>query len=338
MCSVRKLQLCDELDRSSCGNVLFNGYLPPPGNLRTGRAERLSPNRFPGIRLNLWRNDARRGKKLSLLSPTTKCNVIIHRQLFILKRNSHSGTLIPPPPLAHRTLTARYRYARKSATQCVSVTTHCRFDCIGFGGRGPPGGGRACRLPLCVGSAPGQAPQPSQRGRLPVRGGSGGARREGPGATQQHHAAQPGQLGHADQGGGEGARRWGGGPPRFGRSKNKCRVARLLLWMSRAGPSSDPGLVRIICGHHNWIAVAYSHFVACYRCANLTASGFRHWMHFFFFSLPCLNCQLLSDTCGRFRAFGRTVTHVDHFRFGDTARVCERRFQYYDPAQVAAWN
>ncbi|KAI4790972.1 hypothetical protein KUCAC02_034282, partial [Chaenocephalus aceratus] len=26
----RKLQLCDELDRSSCGNVLFNGYLPPP--------------------------------------------------------------------------------------------------------------------------------------------------------------------------------------------------------------------------------------------------------------------------------------------------------------------
>lgn len=27
---VRKLQLCDELDRSSCGNVLFNGYLPPP--------------------------------------------------------------------------------------------------------------------------------------------------------------------------------------------------------------------------------------------------------------------------------------------------------------------
>ncbi|KAG5269614.1 hypothetical protein AALO_G00204020 [Alosa alosa] len=27
---VRKLQLCDELDRSSCGTVLFNGYLPPP--------------------------------------------------------------------------------------------------------------------------------------------------------------------------------------------------------------------------------------------------------------------------------------------------------------------
>ncbi|XP_054855036.1 SH3KBP1-binding protein 1 isoform X2 [Eublepharis macularius] len=27
---VRRLQLCCELERSSCGNVLFNGYLPPP--------------------------------------------------------------------------------------------------------------------------------------------------------------------------------------------------------------------------------------------------------------------------------------------------------------------
>uniref|UniRef100_A0A8C5DYD2 BTB/POZ domain-containing protein KCTD3 n=1 Tax=Gouania willdenowi TaxID=441366 RepID=A0A8C5DYD2_GOUWI len=34
---VRKLQLCDELDRSSCGNVLFNGYLPPPVDDRSGR-------------------------------------------------------------------------------------------------------------------------------------------------------------------------------------------------------------------------------------------------------------------------------------------------------------
>lgn len=32
---VRRLQLREELDRSSCGNVLFNGYLPPPGGCRT---------------------------------------------------------------------------------------------------------------------------------------------------------------------------------------------------------------------------------------------------------------------------------------------------------------
>lgn len=29
--SVRRLLLCEELERSSCGSVLFHGYLPPPG-------------------------------------------------------------------------------------------------------------------------------------------------------------------------------------------------------------------------------------------------------------------------------------------------------------------
>lgn len=28
---VRRLFLCEELERSSCGSVLFHGYLPPPG-------------------------------------------------------------------------------------------------------------------------------------------------------------------------------------------------------------------------------------------------------------------------------------------------------------------
>ncbi|XP_006627705.1 SH3KBP1-binding protein 1 [Lepisosteus oculatus] len=31
------------------------------------------------------------------------------------------------------------------------------------------------------------------------------------------------------------------------------------------GQSVDPGMVRIVCGHHNWIAVAYAQFVVCYR-------------------------------------------------------------------------
>lgn len=29
--TVRRLLLCEELERSSCGSVLFHGYLPPPG-------------------------------------------------------------------------------------------------------------------------------------------------------------------------------------------------------------------------------------------------------------------------------------------------------------------
>uniref|UniRef100_A0A8C1FPS9 Potassium channel tetramerization domain containing 3 n=2 Tax=Cyprinus carpio TaxID=7962 RepID=A0A8C1FPS9_CYPCA len=31
---VRRLLLCEELERSSCGSVLFHGYLPPPGRVR----------------------------------------------------------------------------------------------------------------------------------------------------------------------------------------------------------------------------------------------------------------------------------------------------------------
>uniref|UniRef100_A0A452GN35 Potassium channel tetramerisation-type BTB domain-containing protein n=1 Tax=Gopherus agassizii TaxID=38772 RepID=A0A452GN35_9SAUR len=31
------------------------------------------------------------------------------------------------------------------------------------------------------------------------------------------------------------------------------------------GITPDPGMVRIVCGHHNWIAVAYAQFLVCYR-------------------------------------------------------------------------
>ncbi|XP_066494701.1 SH3KBP1-binding protein 1 [Tiliqua scincoides] len=32
-----------------------------------------------------------------------------------------------------------------------------------------------------------------------------------------------------------------------------------------AGAVNDPGMVRLVCGHHNWIAVAYAQFLVCYR-------------------------------------------------------------------------
>uniref|UniRef100_A0A671MQV8 BTB/POZ domain-containing protein KCTD3-like n=1 Tax=Sinocyclocheilus anshuiensis TaxID=1608454 RepID=A0A671MQV8_9TELE len=41
---VRRLLLCEELERSSCGSVLFHGYLPPPGRLR----ERSGPSGAEG--------------------------------------------------------------------------------------------------------------------------------------------------------------------------------------------------------------------------------------------------------------------------------------------------
>ncbi|XP_030621774.1 SH3KBP1-binding protein 1 [Chanos chanos] len=119
---VRKLQLCDELDRSSCGTVLFNGYLPPPV--------------YP-----------------------------------VKRRNRHSV----------------------AGSQFM--------------------GGRAGAME-----------------RAPVR----------------RSNTMPPNLGNAGI---------------LGRSAVDERAP---------GQSLDPGMVRIICGHHNWIAVAYTQFVVCYRVKEST--------------------------------------------------------------------
>ncbi|CAK6979724.1 SH3KBP1-binding protein 1 [Scomber scombrus] len=118
---VRKLQLCDELDRSSCGNVLFNGYLPPPV--------------YPAKRLN---------------------------------RHSVAGSQF----MAGRSATAERVPVRRSNTM----------------------------------------------------------------------------------------------PPNLGNSGILGRA----VTEERTSPLSDPGMVRIICGHHNWIAVAYAQFVVCYRVKEST--------------------------------------------------------------------
>ncbi|KAM3911823.1 SH3KBP1-binding protein 1 [Leptodactylus fuscus] len=48
------------------------------------------------------------------------------------------------------------------------------------------------------------------------------------------------------------------------------------------GLAGDPGMVRIICGHHNWIAVAFAQFIVCYRMKE--TSGWQ-----LIFTSPCLD-------------------------------------------------
>ncbi|XP_041663543.1 SH3KBP1-binding protein 1 [Cheilinus undulatus] len=120
---VRKLQLCDELDRSSCGNVLFNGYLPPPV--------------YPAKRRN---------------------------------RHSVAGSQF----MAGRIVPAERAPVRRSNTM----------------------------------------------------------------------------------------------PPNLGNSGILGRLS--IEERTPGGQLSDTGMVRIICGHHNWIAVAYAQFVVCYRVKEST--------------------------------------------------------------------
>ncbi|KAF3693401.1 SH3KBP1-binding protein 1 SETA-binding protein 1 [Channa argus] len=120
---VRKLQLCDELDRSSCGNVLFNGYLPPPV--------------YPAKRRN---------------------------------RHSVAGSQF----MAGRVISVERAPVRRSNTM----------------------------------------------------------------------------------------------PPNLGTSGILGRA--ITEERTSGAPLLDPGMVRIICGHHNWIAVAYAQFVVCYRVKEST--------------------------------------------------------------------
>lgn len=43
-------------------------------------------------------------------------------------------------------------------------------------------------------------------------------------------------------------------------------------------------MVRLVCGHHNWIAVAYTQFLVCYRCLG------REW--------PEVPALLMGRACG----------------------------------------
>ncbi|XP_030074158.1 SH3KBP1-binding protein 1 [Microcaecilia unicolor] len=54
-------------------------------------------------------------------------------------------------------------------------------------------------------------------------------------------------------------------PPNLGNAGLLGRLLEDRMAGGAAGASSDPGMVRIICGHYNWIAVAYAQFIVCYR-------------------------------------------------------------------------
>lgn len=57
-------------------------------------------------------------------------------------------------------------------------------------------------------------------------------------------------------------------PPNLGNTGMLAKISATEEKIS--GQGSDPGMVRIICGHHNWIAVAYAQFVVCYRVKEST--------------------------------------------------------------------
>lgn len=138
-------------------------------------------------------------------------------------------------------------------------------------------------------SVPGKATQSSQRGGFAVNGRPRHSCWEGTCQTQQHHATKPGEFWDTQQ-----SQHWreDGGryththTPKWSVNDYNCflegRQCDKACVCVCVGQVSDPGMVRIICGHHNWIAVAYAQFVVCYR-----------WTHdSVMFSFGCLSVYL----------------------------------------------
>ncbi|KAM9326986.1 SH3KBP1-binding protein 1 [Gastrophryne carolinensis] len=71
-------------------------------------------------------------------------------------------------------------------------------------------------------------------------------------------------------------------PPNLGGAGILGRLLEERNYGNGGGMSSDPGMVRIICGHHNWLAVAFAQFIVCYRMKE--TSGWQ-----LIFTSPCLD-------------------------------------------------
>uniref|UniRef100_A0A8C4N530 BTB/POZ domain-containing protein KCTD3 n=1 Tax=Eptatretus burgeri TaxID=7764 RepID=A0A8C4N530_EPTBU len=69
---VRRLQLCEELERSSCGNVLFHGYLPPPAFPNQRMASPARPSPPPAVVIPMSSGSGERISRASQGASTTE--------------------------------------------------------------------------------------------------------------------------------------------------------------------------------------------------------------------------------------------------------------------------
>ncbi|XP_059574290.1 SH3KBP1-binding protein 1 [Alligator mississippiensis] len=86
-----------------------------------------------------------------------------------------------------------------------------------------------------------------------------------PGRRQNRHSLAGPQASARAGGPGVTVRRSHTMPPNRGQAGLLGRLLDERSINPGAGLGADPGMVRIVCGHHNWIAVAYAQFLVCYR-------------------------------------------------------------------------
>lgn len=218
---VKRLALCEDLNHSSCGDVLFHGYLPPPpipvhlppptpANRSTGSSAPTSsenavtasvaPTMTRGNLGTVVVGVATEGASTSRTAVTEAA-----RPGSIVRVSETAVAPPPPPPPPHR------GHSRNSSLDFRPTHARTSSDL------------RAVTLPHVASSA-------------------------------TYDAARHARTSSADL--------------------NKLvRTDLGVLFTNQGMQWIDPLRVRIVKGHHNWIAVVYAHFVTCYRMKD--SSGWQ---------------------------------------------------------------
>ncbi|XP_063221701.1 BTB/POZ domain-containing protein KCTD3 isoform X2 [Bacillus rossius redtenbacheri] len=214
---VKRLMLCEDLAQSSCGDVLFYGYLPPP----------CIPLQDPGAACSSTPAAGENSSAVHSARPGSIVRVPADQAAAPAVAPAQAAPAMPVPcplPSPHVLGTQR------------AGTSHSRNSSLDL--RVAPGG--------CSGAA--------SRSSSDIRAVAG---RAGVG----HSRAASLDLRHTRNSSAD---------------LNKLfRNDVGLVFGAHQGSSwADPLRVQIVKAHHNWIAVAYAHFVACYRLKD--SSGWQH--------------------------------------------------------------
>ncbi|EEC00814.1 conserved hypothetical protein, partial [Ixodes scapularis] len=239
---VKRLILCEDLHQSSCGNVLFHGYLPMAGELAL-------PASLQAVSFccTTFHHSA---------TVTRKETESVQRCQRCLRPRSHPwgrpwgrrwrGVLTPRPgPLSS--------WRDSAATPSLELPVNARPGSV-LRVLPEPASRSHSRAP----SLEVRPPPPAPSSAVPQLSRSSSDLR-GPNSARGHSRASSLDLRHHS---------------RNSSTDLNRRFRDDGSWLSSAGPhhTAWPDTLRvcIVKGHHNWIAVSYVHFVTCYRLKDST--------------------------------------------------------------------
>ncbi|XP_069689720.1 BTB/POZ domain-containing protein KCTD3 isoform X2 [Periplaneta americana] len=276
---VKRLMLCEDLSQSSCGDVLFYGYLPPP----------CIPVQDPGVTCSSPPGEnsaavhaaARPGSIVRVPVDPSPASTSVNNGNTAVSTTAPSLPTLPsaiiscvPPPVPP--------LAPLSVPATPVVTPPCLAPAATTAVTINPVLSTSHNNGILLGGAHvlGSHPQPPQRSvsghsrnsSLDLRVSSNGcATVSSRSSTDIRNIAGRSAVGHS---------RAASLDLRHTRNSsadlNKLfRNDVGLVFGAHQGSSwADPLRVQIVKAHHNWIAVAYAHFVACYRLKD--SSGWQH--------------------------------------------------------------